>query len=145
MSGPHPKWATWTYGSAHMPKEFFEFQPHAIMVTDYFSFGTLFTSSEGDLVDVEYVEMAVLGIGMALRDIHAIQFQEPDEISHLPAFMARSHITIADQVPILDACQCILKMIDDISVSSDAFVSSFIPFLSVLIIQFFVTGLALQT
>jgi len=108
-----------------MPKRFFEFQPHSILVSDYFIFGSLFTTSDSCLVDAEYVEMACLGMGMALRDIHAVQFQfqEPDGTSDLPEFMAKCSFTLDNQIPILEACEILLKMIDDeVSVPSDLWV-----------------------
>jgi hypothetical protein len=81
-------------------------------VKQFFETGGLWMSSNGKLADIKYLYQTCLGIGLALRDIHTVQFQDPDGDSDLPDILSRSYLTIMHARPILDVCTKIVELIE---------------------------------
>lgn len=81
------------------------------MVKQFFQSGSLWMSVDGKLADIKYLYQACLGIGLAIRDIHTVQFQDPDGPSDLPEFLSNSDLTIMHAGPILEVCDRIVKLI----------------------------------
>jgi hypothetical protein len=105
-----------------MPETFFQFPGHILTVNEVFTYGNLFMTPEDELADAKYIDQACLGMGLVLRDIHDIHFQEPDMESGLPEFMVNCDITLDHQTPILEACKWIASLIENLSHPVEPFV-----------------------
>ena len=95
-----------------MPAQFHDIKHHRKMVKQFFENGGLWMSGDGQLADIKYLYQACLGIGLALRDIHAVQFQDPDSPSDFPEFMTNSDLTILHAGPILEVCTRIVQLVE---------------------------------
>lgn len=107
-----------------MPPSFHDVKHYRKILMNFFQSGALFTSSNGELVDIKYLHQACLAIGLAIRDIHCVQFLEPDDQSGEPDFIVNSHLTIMHQKELLDVCDTIVDMVEDASQPSERYIYS---------------------
>jgi hypothetical protein len=83
MGKPGPNWATWTSKMNFLPKAFHSAKGAGSLSNLYTWLATNpMTTSNGELSSYTQVEMVILSLGLAMRDVWAVQF--PGELANAP-------------------------------------------------------------
>src|SRR5712675_1151851 len=88
---PAPNWATWTSKRNFLPKTFHAAKG-AGSISDLYKWLATdpLTTSEGELSSYTQVEVVILSLGLAMRDVWAVQF--PEQLTNVPPHILGSPI-----------------------------------------------------
>jgi hypothetical protein len=107
---PPPVWADWSYSMEFLPASF-----HSKNGQGSFSQPCCWLKAKplaplrGQAASYGWVEKVLLTVGLAIRDIHAAVFLEPDNLKNYPSQVANSPLEVKDLEVFLRHCQTNLK------------------------------------